>query len=831
MDSQLRQRDNETQEPLWNFCLKVDIDNNGAKQFFDLLVRTNTKYVAIESPSYYEGFRYSLKTLQSLPEEFPFQKYIVGLQQGIDPPPYLNRETRYDITCVKKLCASTKKINGAVLEENSDDNCQENGHLSLESNDSIEESSDDSTSDESADVPTPLSSVQLLNHNAYHKNYTSYDRSVAELKNLSTFDTRQFDAFYAALTKQLTVIEGPPGTGKTFVGLKIVKCLLDNKQVWNEGPVSRPILVVCYKNHALDQFLEGIIKFNENVVRIGGNSESHLLDDYKLGTIEKKFWDQFKSKDKVKLDPTAKKMYGKCTKHRIRIKRLREEIEDKCRIIVYCFERILDFDEIKPYIKPQRLAQNFEFSQDSLKGWLDHNNDPNFGQLCRTKLHLKVAAERLDDITDMVKGDILQMEPSSRWILYLYWRKLLIEDHQKQINGLFQTINDEMSKSDKKRVKFRAALCKDAQVIGLTITGAAKHKELVEQFNPRIMIVEEAAEVLEGHVVAAMSSNIDHMILIGDHKQLRPLTNVQELTDKYQMDISLFERLIKNKLPYVALELQHRMRPCISELLKVGNIYDFLRNGDKVKNYPPIRYTFDKNMFFLDHQNIEDNNFCRDVPDKSRSNLYEAKIVVQLVKYFLLHNYSEDQITVLTTYNAQLRLIKQLMFEDEQYFVRVIETTQSGGDSNEIPDDKTSKKKDKDKDKEKKELKVRVSSVDGYQGEENDIIIISFVRSSKSRSIGFLDNKNRMNVALSRARHGLFCVGNFTIMSEEEKNQMWMDIVPHLKKNKCFGEEFTIGCKCTDEQHISMPGQFELLNQQLRNGICKCPVVNGANNA
>jgi superfamily II DNA or RNA helicase len=85
----------------------------------------------------------------------------------------------------------------------------------------------------------------------------------------------QLEAIQAALTKEFVVIQGPPGTGKTYVGLKIVQALLKNHQFWRERQVegavigrrdwgrevnlriSSPMLIVCYTNHALDQFLEG----------------------------------------------------------------------------------------------------------------------------------------------------------------------------------------------------------------------------------------------------------------------------------------------------------------------------------------------------------------------------------------------------------------------------------------------------------------------------------------------------------------------------------------------------------------------------------------------
>lgn len=120
-------------------------------------------------------------------------------------------------------------------------------------------------------------------------------------------DPSQAEALYAALTRKLAVIQGPPGTGKTYLGLKIVQTLLHNKQYWVglAKPQPTPILVICYTNHALDQFLEGycqikhvflikiklfgtkleslgIMKFTQKIVRIGGQSKCAALSSFSL---------------------------------------------------------------------------------------------------------------------------------------------------------------------------------------------------------------------------------------------------------------------------------------------------------------------------------------------------------------------------------------------------------------------------------------------------------------------------------------------------------------------------------------------------------------------
>ena len=73
------------------------------------------------------------------------------------------------------------------------------------------------------------------------------------------FNDSQLRAFQLALTKRFAIIQGPPGTGKTYVGLKIARVLLDTASLWEDEEERSPILMVSYTNHALDQFLEGLL--------------------------------------------------------------------------------------------------------------------------------------------------------------------------------------------------------------------------------------------------------------------------------------------------------------------------------------------------------------------------------------------------------------------------------------------------------------------------------------------------------------------------------------------------------------------------------------------
>lgn len=91
-------------------------------------------------------------------------------------------------------------------------------------------------------------------------------------------DESQYRALTGALTNKLMLIQGPPGTGKTFIGMKIASYLLENRKLWSLADDPRPMLVVCYTNHALDQFLTGLLSATGSMVRLGGGCKEPKLE-------------------------------------------------------------------------------------------------------------------------------------------------------------------------------------------------------------------------------------------------------------------------------------------------------------------------------------------------------------------------------------------------------------------------------------------------------------------------------------------------------------------------------------------------------------------------
>ena len=119
---------------------------------------------------------------------------------------------------------------------------------------------------------------------------------------------------------------------------------------------------------------------------------------------------------------------------------------------------------------------------------------------------------------------------------------------------------------------------RDVKVIAATITGACKYSSLLRQLGVRTVLVEEAAEVLEPLLAAALPRTTEHLILVGDHQQLKPRPECHDLARDKKLNVSLPERVVRSRSPYCTLERQGRMRADIAELLH--DMYPTLRTNE-----------------------------------------------------------------------------------------------------------------------------------------------------------------------------------------------------------------------------------------------------------
>ncbi|XP_048505861.1 NFX1-type zinc finger-containing protein 1-like isoform X3 [Athalia rosae] len=643
-------------------------------------------------------------------------------------------------------------------------------------------------------------------------------------------DESQYAAFRCALTEEFAVIQGPPGTGKTFIALEIVRTLLENSSFWKGYG---PIVVVCLTNHALDQFLEGILQYTHSIVRVGNRSKNETLAKYALMNKRKSMryrdrngaWPLFFS-TKLELELIMQKIG---TIH----KNVSCLTAPAAIVPLHVLRKFCKCDEEWKFqsngdlvnwlvgtdigLKPDDLLQPKPAEEDV--GIKDLENDENTHMDDEIELSHDLQPE--DSITMPIfplrcvdasingiqrqmyvyqqsEGDMCQMPftPTLQWqedldLLYkqrhfleialaqhpilnknpqkinnprwrIYWKwvrmsyykamrvLLKLEEHSREIQAKLKEV----------RQLVDLAILRDHKIIGLTTNGAANLHSSLRALTAPIVLVEEAAEILEAHVVCSMTQYCQHVILIGDHKQLRPKASVYKLGTKYNLNVSLFERIVNIRGDCVQLAYQHRMRPQIAKLIS-PSIYDTLYNHESVLNYSNVK-GLDKNLFFLNHKNAEISHNS----EESWVNEHETNFLVAFARHLILQGYDGSEITILCTYTGQLF---SLMQATKRYSIL---------------------------------NPVRVTTVDNYQGEENKIILLSLVRNNGEGKIGFLKEENRVCVALSRAREGLYIMGNMEDLVI--KNTIWPKIKEVLESENAIGEYLTLHCQIHQGQSVQM---------------------------
>ncbi|KAH9951524.1 P-loop containing nucleoside triphosphate hydrolase protein [Amylocystis lapponica] len=348
-----------------------------------------------------------------------------------------------------------------------------------------------------------------------------------------------------------------------------------------------------------------------------------------------------------------------------------------------------------------------------------------------------------------------------------------------------------------------------------------KHATALKDYNegreegiaPRIMLVEEAGQVLEAHILGSLVPSVQHLILIGDPLQLRPTLNNYSLSMEnkrggmlFKFDMSLMERLSTAGLPMSQIDVQRRMRPQISNLIRT-TLYPALEDHELVKQYPPVQ-GMAKNVFFLNHNHKENG---ADDDSVSKYNVYEVGMIKDLVMYLLRQGpYSaEGDIVVLCAYLGQLARVRDAL--SNEVAIVIDERDQAELDDRDADKDDSILDKQGVVEHVKVSRRVRLRTVDNYQGEEAKIIILSLVRNSGGSqddeavyghssahraNIGFLRSNNRVNVALSRAREGL--------------SDMWRSVMEELESKDSVGDAFPVQCNRHQDvvEHVSKPGQL-----------------------
>ncbi|KAF2450310.1 NFX1-type zinc finger-containing protein 1 [Karstenula rhodostoma CBS 690.94] len=648
------------------------------------------------------------------------------------------------------------------------------------------------------------------------------------LRNMETrtqLDLGQCRALLAALTREFAFIQGPPGTGKSFLGVQLMKVLMECKNRADLGP----IVIVCYTNHALDQFLEHLLEIGiQKLVRLGGQSHSTLLEDHNLRKVS-----QAESK-------TRSEGYILGTSY--------DALEHESDHIKRSLGRIHtathgDWKQLQYHLQNRYPSIHRQFLQVDEDGFEKAGRHPFDIWTSTGTSRLKVAEGHvqslLDDNTliEKAEGDANSLSRAERDKIRNIWAQ---EIRDIALDDIFERVKD--TERLQKQItnvhdEIDRRVLQNADVIGITTTGLAKRIATLQRVRCKVVICEEAGEVMEPHLISALLP--EHFIQIGDHEQLRPqINNFKDLSlesrkgQLYQLDRSQFERLSvgepgRLRMPVAQLNVQRRMRPEISKLIR-ETIYPGLVDHLGTAVHPDV-VGMRKNVFWVDHNELEDNQ-RQDMHHKSHSNQWEVDMVHAMVRHIVRQGaYKSSEIAVLTPYTGQLQKLRAALRSDFEIVLsdRDQEALEKDGFEDSENDPPANGQSDVNTHRKaplaKKNLSelLRVATVDNFQGEEAKVIIISLVRSNSIPKVGFLKTTNRINVLLSRAQNGMYLFGNSNTYSYVP---MWEKVLDILRADESVGTALELCCPRHPETpiQVSQPDDFSRLSPE---GGCReaCP--------
>lgn len=513
-----------------------------------------------------------------------------------------------------------------------------------------------------------------------------YESEITPKRNMIEFTSVQVEAIMKSMNKGLNLIVGPPGTGKTDIAVQIISN-------WFHNFPNEKILIVTHSNNALNQIFEKIMALDIDeryLLRLGHGGE--YLETNK----------DFSKNGRVN----------------------------------YLLQLRLDLLQLVARLamaisKPTDVAYSCETAE-------------NFFKFDVTNRWLKYLAN-IEKLEEKKASDVINLFPFTKFFFdapqpLFDPESTFDEAFEKSLicfnflKGIFEKLQEcrplELLRKQYDRGNY--LVTKQARIVAMTCTHASlKRNELVNiGFKYDNILMEEAAQVLEIETVIPMflqetdpeaPSRLKRVVLIGDHNQLPPVVQNMSYQKFGHLDQSLFTRFIRLSVPHITLDAQGRARPSLSNLYKWK--YDGLVDLDVVKK---DQYLLGNPGFLYDYQLI-------DVPDfhgigesmptpHFYQNLGEAEYVVAVFMYMRLLGYPKEKISIITTYNGQKMLIRDVLQQrcgDDKFFGKP----------------------------------HKITTVDRFQGQQNDYILLSLVR---TKTVGHIRDVRRLIVAMSRARLGLY---------------------------------------------------------------------------
>ncbi|KAI0050262.1 P-loop containing nucleoside triphosphate hydrolase protein [Auriscalpium vulgare] len=629
-------------------------------------------------------------------------------------------------------------------------------------------------------------------------------------------DDAQAASLLMSLTRRVSLIQGPPGTGKSFIGALLAKIFHDK--------TAQTILVCCYTNHALDQFLEDLLDIGipqGSLVRLGGRTTARTEP---LSLYSQKSNFRFGRADWAVIDPLK-------NASQVCFHRLRAAFERYMRLRTgFSGNDLMSFLEFEHdlYYEAFRVPSDEKGMTRVGKG--GKAADPQY--LVMQWIQGKNAGMYLHEPFVRQAREIWAMSRAERDTQLAEWRDTMLRQEVESFYQLASQYNEYQEQLGRKFKENETTVLRTKRIIGCTTTAAAKYSQQLQEASPHILIVEEAGEILESHVLTALGQTTERLILIGDHQQLRPKVNNYLLTvekgEGYDFNKSVFERMVLKGYPHKTLLRQHRMRPEIAELVRFLTYSDLI-DADSTKGRPDLRGVL-SNIVFIEHAKPEDVNAKisdgRDEGSKSsKQNTHEVQMVLKILRYLAQQGYGTSQVVILTPYLGQLHLLRDALKKDNDPVLNDLDSYDLIRAGLLQPAAASVSKNS-----------IRLATIDNYQGEESDIVILSLTRSNPNHDIGFMFSPERLNVLLSRSRNALIMIGNAeTFMKSRKGGELWTRLLDFCKLRGYIYGGLPVKCERHPDRQASLrePEDFDNLcpdggcsepcGTMLKCGLHTCP--------
>jgi hypothetical protein len=254
-----------------------------------------------------------------------------------------------------------------------------------------------------------------------------------------------------------------------------------------------------------------------------------------------------------------------------------------------------------------------------------------------------------------------------------------------------------------------------------------------------VSIVDEATQLLQGDIATMFRSDLKCLVLVGDDKQL-PAVVTSDQCRRLGYGVSLFERLISLRYPFTLLNVQYRMHPLISSWPSEQFYSGQILNGENVLS-EAYRKSWHRDLSPLELYDVPEGSEGSDGPSLFHET--QAAVVRGIMTAVMKHALKESNLSIgiISPYKKQISLLSHLALDSPN-------------------------------------LKIKVCTIDGFQGQECDVIILTTVRSNPDRRIGFLSDLRRLNVGITRSKYSMILVGDVETISS---NDAWKGYADYLK--------------------------------------------------